>query len=62
MNFKDKVKAFFNEFKEEITYNEQADFNATFEDHELGKQKYYRLQIAYSHRVRAHRDQPGKTY
>ena len=51
MNFKDKVKAFFNEFKEEITYNEQADFNATFEDHELGKQKYYRLHYINYHNI-----------
>lgn len=31
------------EIVEEITYNEEDDFNADFEDHEIGNQKYYRL-------------------
>ena len=36
MSFKDKIKKFFEEIEED-------DFNATFEDHEPGNQKYYRL-------------------
>lgn len=51
MNFKDKIKKFLGELKEEITYNEQDDFNATFEEHEPGNQKYYRLHYINYHNI-----------
>lgn len=49
MSFKDKIIKFLGELKEEITYNEQDDFNATFEEHEPGNQKYYRLHYINYH-------------
>ena len=51
MSFKDKIKNFLAELKEEITYNEQDDFNATFEEHEPGNQKYYRLHYINYHNI-----------
>lgn len=51
MSFKDKIKKFLGELKDEITYNEQDDFNATFEDHDPGNQKYYRLHYINYHNI-----------
>ncbi len=51
MGFKDKLVNFYKEIVEEITYNEEDDFNADFEDHEVGNQKYYRLHYINYHNI-----------
>lgn len=51
MKFIDKIKHFFKDLIETININEEEDFNATFEEHEIGDQKFYRLHYINYHNI-----------
>ena len=53
MKYIEKIKTFFKELEEGVEdyLNAEEDFDATFEDHEPGNQKFYRLHYMNYHNI-----------